>query len=78
MNIQDLLENSEEVLNELIEHHENLKTKERTHIHARMRVSGSNHVCPRCEAKAHFLAGTAYCMDCNWDSLTDSCKEYSA
>lgn len=67
----DELENATDVLNELVEHHENLKERERNRIGVRAMVNTYHARCPRCRARAKVLAGYPYCPDCSWDSLED-------
>lgn len=34
-------------------------------------VLGRKHICPRCGCIARLITADPYCMECNWDSLTD-------
>lgn len=34
-------------------------------------ISKHKRTCPRCGATAHITGNAPYCLDCNWDSLTD-------
>jgi transposase-like protein len=68
MTIEEL-ENATDVLNELTEHHENLKERERNRIGVKAIVNTYHARCPRCQARARVLSGHPYCPDCSWDSL---------
>jgi hypothetical protein len=65
------IQNSHEVLDELLEHWENLKEREEKRIGVRSIPNGYKHQCPRCEAKTRISGKHPYCSECNWDSLTD-------
>ncbi len=65
------LENATDVLNELVEHHENLKELEYNCGGVRAMVNTYHARCPRCHSKSKILSGHPYCSDCNWDSLED-------
>ena len=65
------LENATDVLNELVEHHENLKERERNRIGVKVMVNTYHARCPRCHSKSKILSGHPYCPDCDWDSLED-------
>lgn len=67
----DELENATDVLNELVEHHENLKEREHNRVGVRAMVSTYHARCPRCHSRSKILSGHPYCPDCNWDSLED-------
>lgn len=60
------MENETDVLNELMEHHENLKQREGKRV-----VIGRKHTCPRCRGVTHLQTDAPYCSYCNWDSLED-------
>jgi hypothetical protein len=65
------LENAADVLNELVEHHENLKEREYNRVGVRAMVNTYHARCPRCHSRSKILSGYPYCPDCNWDSLED-------
>lgn len=65
------VENDTDVFNELIEHNENLKERERNRIGIRSFVRTCRTRCHRCHSKLKVLQGSQYCPDCNWDSLED-------
>lgn len=67
----DELENATDVLNELVEHHENLKVREYNRVGVRAVVNTYHARCPRCHSRSKILSGYPYCSDCNWDSLED-------
>ena len=60
------IENETDVLNELVDHYENLKGKERKRVDA-----GRKHTCPRCRSVTVLQTDAPYCSYCNWDSLDD-------
>lgn len=66
MKMLEEIENETDVLNELIEHHENLKQKEGNRV-----ITGRNHTCPRCRRVTRLQTDAPYCSYCNWDSLED-------
>lgn len=72
------LENAEDVLNELVEHHQNLQERERNRVRLKIKTNVFHKRCPRCQAKAKILSGSPYCPDCNWDSLEDPSYKYAA
>lgn len=69
MRTNEDLENAEDVLNELLEHHQNLQERERSNT--KTRVIGCKHTCPRCRSITILQTEDPYCNYCNWDSLED-------
>lgn len=69
MRTTDELENLSDVFNELIEHEENMKQRERKRLG--MRTIGRKHTCPRCRSVTTLQSDAPYCSYCNWDSLDD-------
>lgn len=65
------LENAMDALEELTEHHETLKERERTRIGVRAMANTYHARCPRCRMRTKLLSGYPYCPDCCWDSLED-------
>ncbi len=65
------IENEIEVLDELLEHEEILRERERNRIGVRTMNDNFHEKCPRCQAKVKISSRHPYCPDCNWDSLTD-------
>ncbi len=71
MKTREETENEAEVLEELVEHYENLKERERKNVGVRTISNVHPSRCPRCHGRTRVSSGHPYCMDCNWDSLTD-------
>ncbi len=71
MQTQDEIENEMDVLNELTDHYENLKEKERRRIGVKTITNVHYSRCPRCQARTRVSSSHPYCTDCNWDSLDE-------
>ena len=69
MRITEELENYADVLNELTEHNQNLKERERNRCGVRKYTRTFKTRCHRCHTRLKILSGAQYCPDCNWDSL---------
>ncbi len=71
MKTREEVENETDVLNELVEHYENLKEKERTCVRVRTITIVHYSRCPRCQERTRVSSGHLYCIDCNWDSIDE-------
>ena len=69
------IENATDVLSELLEHYEGLKEVEFNKVGLNTISNAHYFQCPRCQIRTRVLSGYSYCMDCNWDSLTDPSNE---
>jgi hypothetical protein len=67
----DEIENANEVLEEFLDSMEMLKEKEMKSGGKLILLNSYIHRCPRCEEKTRIASKNPYCLECNWDSLTD-------
>ena len=71
MRTNEELENANAVLQELMDHYDHLKERERSRVGVRVVENHYHARCPRCQARTKILSGHPYCPDCYWDSLED-------